>query len=153
MRAYHAAAIVCALLAALIFSGWAVIYGSSPLMRLACVALIAVTGWVVIRATLVDRQRARHRQVRIEAEPREAPRLCVTDPSSTTRFPLTDIQRAAWRHDNLQDAGLWMFDKQGAALAHLDLDFLTDEAEARTFVGWVRRHTGAAFPVQWPSNG
>jgi len=64
-------------------------------------------------------------------------------------FELSQVGRAVWRHDNDVSAGLWFFDERGEVLVHLDINYVGEEAEARVFIGWLRRQTDVPFDVEW----
>ena len=127
-----------------IFLGWLVLQGSNPVMWWLCVGLIAVTLWVVLTSMVHDARRARDRQVWvIDAV------MGVTTPRGAVQICLDEVAWAQWRDE--VDPGLWLYNREGQPLMHLDLDCLADQAEARMFLNWARQRTDLSFKVYWPT--
>lgn len=145
LRRYAVARGVGGAIFAAIFIGWMLIMWSSPVMRYTAVALAAVTALVTIVSIRSDARRARGRQVTVLAGA-----IDITWPHETRRVPLAEIDHAEWRDHDAAQSGLWLLGPKGVTLAHLDLNFLGEEAEARAFVGWLRTQTGAPLEVRWP---
>jgi len=143
LRRYQWAKMIGGLLLTGIFAGWMVLQGSNTVMRLVAGLLIGTTVWVVIKSMVDDRRRGRGRQIEIING-----RLLVTTPSRVTQTNLDDVADAQWRNDNRP--GLWLYNRNGQILAHLDRDFLIDQAEARSFLGWARKRVNMPFGVRWP---
>lgn len=149
LRQYQFAKLVGGALVALIFVGWLWIQWSNPWMRALSGTLIVVTVWIVAVSIRNDHQRSVGRQIAVAART-----LTLTTPKNGEQtIDLVDISRAQWRDDELDQAGLWLLDQQDRALAHLDVDFLAEEAEARVFLAWLRRETNVSFDVCWPERG
>ena len=147
MLQYTRVRIIGGLLFGTIFAGWMVLQWSNPVMRFIAGGLILITAWVTVASVLTDRRRARGRQIAVEPGA-----LDIVTPTEHKRVHLADVHHAAWREDSKTDSGLWLYDRAGNVLAHLDTAFLTDQAEARSFLGWARRHTDLPFKVQWPAS-
>lgn len=143
LRRYQWAKMAGGLLLTATFSSWMILQGVNTAMGWAAGFLIGVTVWVVIKSTLDDHRRGRGRQIEIVDG-----RLLVTTPDRVTRANLADVTDAQWRSDN--QPGLWLYNQSGQTLAHLDRDFLMDQAEARSFLGWARKRVNMPFGVRWP---
>ncbi len=143
MRRYQRNKIIVGLLVSAIFVGWLTLQWSSPIMRLVSAGLVAVTLWTMIQSTANDRRRTNGRQVKVSDG-----QWVVTTPDQVVQLRLADVAMARWRDDD--DPGLWLYDAAGQLLVHLDTDFLADQAEARNFLGWVRRQSEIPFDVEWP---
>ena len=144
MRRYQWAKGIGGLLFVATFLGWMLLQWSSPIIRWATAAMVALTAWVTLASLISDHRRSRGRQIRLE---REA--LCVTSPRGSTRVVLADVAEARWRPDTSSQAGLWLYDRRGLALLHLDAPFLADESEARRFLAWARQRAVLPFAVRW----
>ena len=145
MLRYQWSKAVGGLLMGAIFAGWLVIQWSNPAMRWLAIALLVITAWVVIASCIADRVRAYGRQLAIDGAD-----LLFATPDEEKRIAMDSIAYAQWREDELATAGLWLFDRQGGVLAHLDLRFLGDQDEARTFLHWARQRADLPFEVRWP---
>lgn len=145
MRRYQLAKLGGAAVVSLIFTGWLVLQWSSPVMRVVAGSLLLLTLWITFRSIVVDAARARGRQLRLDNQ-----RLTITRPDGSTVVPVADIASATWDEETTATMGLWLYNAQGQPLAHLDSDFLADQAEARAFLSWARRHANLNFPVRWP---
>ena len=145
LRRYERAKLIGGVLIAVIFLGWLVVQWSNPFVRYLSIALLLTTAWVLLSSTIADRVRARGRQIAVDGRS-----LHITTPTGQRWVALDQVAAAQW-HDGPQPAaGLWFYDEHRQAVAHLDLYFLADDVEARTFVGWLRRQTGVALNVRWP---
>ena len=60
-----------------------------------------------------------------------------------------DVALAQWRQDQPEKSGLWLFDGDGSALAHLDTALLPNQGEAKAFVEWARQLTDLPFEIGW----
>lgn len=143
MRQYAIARIVGGLLFAAIFAGWMVIQWSNVTMRFASAALIVLTAWVTVSSILSDARRMRGRQVEWDGDA-----MLVTTPDSFKRVRLAEITHATWR-ETTADYGLTFYDQYNTPLARLDENIIADEAEARTFLRWLRNQTETKFEVRW----
>jgi hypothetical protein len=154
LRRYQWSKLIGGALVGSIFAGWLVLQWSSPAMRVLAVALIAVTAWVVVHSWLTDARRARGRQVTLSRPTSGSGPISIriTEPGLDNTVPLERINRARWRDDQDSDAGLWLLGQNQEALVHLDLSFLADEVEARSFLGWLRRCSDAPIPADWPTH-
>jgi len=146
LRKYQWAKVVGATLMSAIFIGWLIIQWSNPAMRFLAIGLILVTAFVVFTSVMDDVSRSHGRQLRIDADA-----ITITTPESQTHVRLADIARGEWREDALDTAGLWLFDHNNRQLAHLDLNFVGDQDEARAFLHWARQRADLNFNVIWPS--
>jgi hypothetical protein len=144
MRRYQVAKAVGGTLILLIFAGWLFIQWSNLAMRLLAITLMLITLYVVLVSILTDRHRSRGRQIAIEGDV-----LTITSPQSSATVRLGEIASAEWREEPDEDAGLHLLNGAGQPLVRIDTDFLADEAEARTFLGWVRDRSGATLKAQW----
>lgn len=147
MRRYEWAKVIGAILVMTIFAGWLLIQWSNPFMRLLAMALLLMTAWITGKSILIDILRMRGR--RLAVCPAEN-LLHVTQPQGATAVRLAEVAQGQWRDQTQEATGLWLLDNQGQTLVHLDSAFLADEAEARTFLNWLRQHTAAGFDVRWP---
>lgn len=129
-----------------IFLGWLVIQWSNPPMRWFAMALLGITAWVVIISCVNDRTRSHGRQLAIKGHS-----LVVTLLNEPFSIPVDTIAYAQWREDDFETAGLWLFDAQDRQLAHLDLNFIGDQNEARSFLQWARDRVNFSFEVHWPA--
>ncbi len=145
MRQYQRAKLIGAALFALIFAGWLYLQWSNPPLRWFTLALLALTGWVTFRSVREDARRTRGRRLAVVDDA-----LLITIDDLTQRLPLS-AARLVWREDHDTTLGLWFYDAQGQTLAHLDGEFFAEQAEARMFMGWLRRHTTLPLVVQWPT--
>jgi hypothetical protein len=128
-----------------IFVGWLVLQWSNLSMRWFALTLLTITTWVVVMTCINDRLRSRGRQLSIDSN-----HMVLTKPNEQIDITLSDVAYAQWREDDMQTAGLWLFDRSDQELAHLDLDFLGDQDEARSFLRWARQRTDFSFEVRWP---
>lgn len=143
LRRYQWNKVVGGCLMSMIFVGWLLLQWSNPTMRLVAGGLICVTGWVLIQSITNDCRRDRGRQVKIaDGE------LMVTAPHGMTQIRLDQVAQARWDEDS--HPGLWLYDTNGRTLIHIDAHFLPDQAEARSFLGWARKHADLPFDVHWP---
>lgn len=142
MRRYQRNKVIGALLMMAIFSGWLILQWSNFVMRIVAGSLITMTLWVLIQSILEDLRRGRGRQIQIIDE-----QLCITNPDGVTTVELGHVADARWDDET---PGLSFYDGHGQTLACLDCDFLADEAEARCFLGWARKHAHLPFKVRWP---
>ena len=127
-----------------IFLGWLVLQWSNFVMRTVAIGLISTTLWVLIQSIRDDRRRSHGRQIQIVGET-----LSITQAGTVTTIPLAQVAKARWQDE--PTPGLFFHDDQGQSLAHLDSDFLANQAEARCFLGWLRKHANLSFKVRWPS--
>lgn len=119
---------------------WAVLPWSHRAVSAAAAVLAMITFWVTITSLVRDRRRAHGRQLEVNADG-----MHLTTPAAATRVHWSDVQSARWRDGH----GLCLYGTSGQPLAHIDLGFLADAAEARAFLGWARRHATLSFPVVW----
>lgn len=147
LRSYVTARIVGGGLFAAIFLGWMWIQWSNPAMRFVALGLVAVTAIVTAVSIRNDAARARGRQVTVAGD-----EILIASPAGDARFTPADVAFLRWDEATEDTAGLWFHrnDDSHAVLAHLDLNFVGDQAEARAFLGWLRRQTGETFQVRWP---
>ncbi len=145
MLRYQIAKFLGALVVAGIFVGWLVIQWSNPVMRVLTLMLLALTVWVTLASILGDFFHGRGRQLAL----RQGQLTLRVGPLNTV-LPLSRIALARWREDDYHTAGLWLLDRDEKPLAHLDLDFLADQDEARAFLRWARQRAELNFPVHWP---
>lgn len=144
MRRYQLHKAMGGLLILSIFMGWLVLMWSNPLMRVMVIVLIGLTLWVVVGSLFDDLRRSQGRQIEIINR-----QLTVTQPDGVTHVRLSDVAEAQWYDD--EEPGLRFRNRTGELLVHLDTDFLTDQAEARSFLHWARQRTDLPFKVKWPS--
>ena len=145
LRRYQAVKIGIALLMAAIFVLWLAVGWRSLWVRCLVFGLLIVTAWVTIRSIRSDAERVRSRQLEIRDD-----MLCGTRPAGAFQFRFADIALAQWRERTAEELGLWLLDRGGRVLLHLDSGFFADQAEARAFLRWARARTHLPFEVQWP---
>jgi len=145
MARYQAAKIIGSLFFIAIFAGWLYIQWSNPTMRLFAIALLTLTAWLTIKSIIADALRSRGRVITVT---RDA--LRVTQPGNDVEVRLADVSHGEWREETEDDFGLALVSPDGRRLARLDHVFLADQAEARMFLNWLRKHSGATFDVRWP---
>ncbi len=152
LRRYQLNKAIGGALVTAIFVGWLILQWSNPVMRVLACVLIATTAWVVIASIIDDRARARGRQIAINATTLRVTTPDAPDnpdaPNVSLDIRLADITQAHWREDD--QPGLWLFGRDDRVLAHLDTNFLADQAETRAFLGWARQHADLPFEVRWP---
>ena len=165
LRQYVRARLLGAIGMAAIFTLWLVLQWSNPVMRYASMALIGVTAWITWVSIAGDIRRNRSRQVEVVHVPAPGgaatgecaspiePCLRVTTPAVVSQFPIADVKDAQWREDTDAAAGLWFYDVNGKPLAHLDLNYIGDQDEARSFLRWLRQRAEVRFEVRWPATG
>jgi small-conductance mechanosensitive channel len=146
MRRYQLAKALGGALVLLIFVGWLFIQWSNLAMRLLATALILITLYVVIVSIAGDRRRALGRQISIDGQV-----LNITTPEGTASVLLPDVAIAEWRDEPAAEAGLQLLSQAGQRLVRIDAAFLTDEAEARAFLGWLRDRSGITLKTKWPT--
>ena len=134
-----------ALVMAAVFTGWMVMYRSNPHVWIPLVLILMVTAWVLIKSITADLDRARHRQLAVDAD-----QLIVTTPQGTRRVMWSHVLNARWCDEPINELGLWLYDRQGDVLTHLDQSFLIDQSEAQAFLAWARKRAVLDFEVQWP---
>lgn len=136
-----------------IFAGWLFIQWSNPVMRGVAIVLLLLTAWFTLRSIVGDAMRSHGRRIELtwsaDADRNDA-HLRITTPQSVMTVPVRDIHCAKWSEDDDSAFGLWLMDRHGQTLAHLDAWFVDHEEEARTFLNWARQHTRFDFPIQWP---
>lgn len=128
-----------------IFAIWLIVQWSNTSMRYITIALMGVTAWVTIVSVIIDQSRARGRQVAVVDGA-----MSISTPDGETKVNLNEVSYAEWNEES-DEPGLRFFDNSRKVIAHIDMLTLDDEAEARTFVGWVRKQTQQSFEVHWPS--
>ena len=163
LRQYVRARLLGAIGMAAIFTFWLVLQWSNPAMRYASMALIGVTAWITWVSIAGDVRRSRSRQVEVvcdlaacglardDANSHETKSLHITSPTGDARFHIADVKDAQWREDTDAAAGLWLYDVSGKSLAHLDLNYIGDQDEARLFLRWPRQRADLTFDVRWPA--
>lgn len=144
LRRYEWAKVVGAVFFVAIFSGWLFIQWSNPVMRVVASALLVLTATLTVGSIVGDLRRSRGREVAVVGDELE-----LITPSGVTRVPLAAVRAIRWRED--ESPGLFFLGVGDKPLVVLDLDFLQDQSEARTFMGWLRQHSLARPDVQWPS--
>ena len=144
MRQYQWMKALGGLLIGMLFLGWLVLQGSNPVMRTMTAGLICVTLWVVVRSITDDQRRNRGRQIEVAHG-----ELRITSPQRVVNVLLSQVAVAKWCDD--PESGLTFYDRCGCSIAHLDSEFLIDQAEARCFLRWARQQAQLPFNVQWPS--
>lgn len=149
---YQWGKIATGILMALTFTGWMILQWSSPLARTAIASLILVTTWVVVSSVLSDARRMRGRELSLKPTVNDPHHLTlhITQPGDSQTLDLSQVSTAQWRDDTADDTGLWFYDDHNNPLAHLNNDFLADQAEARLFLRWLRTSSTTNFPVRWP---
>lgn len=145
LRRYQILKTGAGILAAAIFIFWILQLRQNIWMIFFAVLLVIITAWVTVASILRDMGRARRRQIAVHTGA-----LLIESPTDNLRVELEKVHHAQWRHDSESTLGLWLFDKPKTVLAHIDGEFLADEAEARAFLQWLRERTGRHFKVQWP---
>jgi hypothetical protein len=115
-----------------------------PLSRYAAAAFAAVTGYLTCRMLVDGRRRRRSRQVRLLSGA-----LYVTGHDVACVIPLDQVFLVQWRRDMDAASGLWFFDTEKKVLAHLNTEFLTDEAQARRLLAWAGTRCPLPFEVRW----
>ncbi len=165
LRQYVRARLLGAVGMAAIFAFWLVLQWSNPTMRYGSMALIGLTAWITWVSIAGDIRRGRRRQVEVVTEPLQggvatgecanpvAPCLRITTPAGVSQFRIADVKDAQWREDTDAAAGLWFYDVNGKPLAHLDLNYIGDQDEARSFLRWLRQRVEVGFEVRWPVTG
>ena len=151
MRRYQLAKIVGSLFFVAIFLGWMLIQWSSPVMRFVAMALVATTAWVTLASCLSDARRNRLRHLSLAGNAVGTLTLTLRTPDNTLSIELDRVATGEWREAPDTDHGLWLLDAHNRPLLHLDELVLAHEAEARTWLAWLRQHTDIAFPVRWPT--
>lgn len=146
MARYQIAKAVGGLLIGGIFAGWLVIQWSSVPMRIFAMVLMFVTAWIVAASIAEDRRRCKGRQLELDGDV-----LTVTKPDGRSHISVADIARGQWNEETYDAAGLWLYNSAGHVLAHLDLDFIGDQDEARAFLHWARQRTELSFNIDWPT--
>jgi len=153
MRRYQIAKILTGLLIVAIFCGWLYLqWWQDPTARIAIGGLVVLTAFITARSIIGDVRRARGRQLSLTTSSGAA-ELIVLTPQGQSRFALADIDHGRWRCETVSEFGLWLYDRQGGVLAHLDEGFVADETEARMLLGWMRQRAELTFTVRWPSAG
>jgi hypothetical protein len=149
MKRYQIAKLVGAAFFVVIFAGWLWIQWSNPIMRIVAAGLLIMTVWFTLQSVVSDAKRTHHQIAFMDGN------LEVISPTegglNTNKVPFADIAHAQWREDTYETAGLWIIGHKGESLAHIGLDHVADQAEARSLAGWIR--SAARFPleVRWPS--
>lgn len=144
LRLYVWARVIGALLFATIFSGWILMRWSNPAMGYFAGTLVLITLIVTTRSLLIDHRRAKGRQIILGAG-----LMTIRTYDCWVEVKLDDIGHAQWREDHQSISGLWLFNRTGEIIAHIDREFLADQSEARAFLRWARRRTSRSFKVQW----
>jgi len=145
LRLYAWARVIGALLFVIIFSGWILIRWSNPAMGYFAGILVLITLMVTTRSLLIDRRRAKGRQIILGAG-----LMIIRTHDCWVEVKLDDISHARWMESHPSVSGLWLFNRIGESIAHVDREFLADQSEARAFLRWFRCRTSRSFKVQWP---
>lgn len=130
---------------AAIFTRWMVMYRYNPYVWIPLTLILMTTLWVLIKSITSDLDRARHRQLAVDAD-----KITVTTLQGTNRIMWPHVANARWRDEPVNELGLWLYDRHGEALVHLDRSFLVDQSEAQAFLAWARRRAALNFEVKWP---
>lgn len=146
LRRYELNKVVGAVMISSIFVLWLVVQWSNPAVRWLAISCIAVTLWVTLSSIVQDRRRSAGRQLVYTKG-----QIAVQSPQGEARFSLSQVHRLEYLNvlEHEADAGLRFLAADGQVLAHLDEGFVTDEAEARTFVGWLRKQSQSNLQVDW----
>jgi|GEM_PF-3131333 len=147
MRRYQIVKAAGAALFMVIFGGWLILQWSNPTMRWITIGLIVMTGWITFSSVWADLTRSAGRQLVVRDG-----QIQIITPQETKRITIAQIAKAVWQEETEDELGLYLYDDKDTLLAHLDIAFLADQAEARTFLGWARKRQPMNFPVQWPQN-
>ena len=149
MKRYQIAKLVGTAFFVLIFAGWLWLQWSNPMMRIVAGGLLFMTVWFTFKSVAVDNLRARKGHLAIIDNKLEITRNLGAE-TATLLIPLNNIGHAEWRNDTDETAGLHLFSHTGSSMSFLNLDFVADEAEARSLANWIRSTTNQAFEVRWP---
>ena len=148
MAKYQAVKLIGAAFFAAIFAGWLWLQWSNPIMRVIAGGLLFMTIVFTWKAHVADDRRVRSGRLAVSQKQRS---ITITHHDESKTIALQDVARAVWRNDSEANMGLWLYDNEGKALAHIDGTFVAHEAEARKFLAWLRTLVDVPFQVSWPA--
>jgi hypothetical protein len=128
------------------FAAWMIHRWSSGAIRVTAGVMAAATVLLTYRSLGDDLRRRRGKQVDLAAGV-----VYIANQQGRTVFRLEDVLFVQWRVDPEAAAGLWFFDREKKVLAHLDTEFVTDPAEARSLLDWLKRRGGVEVEARWPT--
>jgi len=124
---------------------WMVVYWPNLTMRFVTLGLLIAIVWMVAPALFDNPATPPHGRIVIDDEYLQM----ESHQGDAIAVAWKDVALAQWRQDQPEKFGLWLFDADGHALAHLDATLLTNQSEARDFVKWARQLADLSFEIRW----